>query len=163
MCVAGASGSERLKALKQTKSKKMNLLAKCKHQQRKSYWMITTVFVLKTNVINWCNFHDNSWHRSMWPWANIVRKRVATHVSCCLKLRSLIWLAKENIRREKSNTNLQLPIKWLFLAKRGLGQQCTGTEVVDTQWVSTFSPLIALTFLSHSYASPYLKVPTFVF
>lgn len=78
----------------------MNLLAKCKHQLEKSYWAITTAFVLKTNVRNWCNFRDNSWHRSVCSWAK--HKEVPTHVLCCLKLRSLIWLETEKISEKKN-------------------------------------------------------------
>lgn len=88
------------KALKQRTE--MNLLAKCKHRRERSYSTITAVFVLKANVINGCNFHDNSWHRStMCSWAKPAKKRVAAHVSCCLKLRSLIWLAQEKYQKGK--------------------------------------------------------------
>lgn len=64
----------------------------------------------------------------------IIKKKVATHVLCCLKLRSFVWLVKENIRRGKitRQTFSRCALNDYFLVKKGLGQRCTGTEVVDT-------------------------------
>lgn len=101
--------------------------------------------MLKTNALNLCYFHDNSWHRSVCSWAKKTRKekkktsKRGAHTRPALseaEKPNLACKVKKNQKRKE--TCSYYIIYWI---KKGLGRRCTGSKVVGHHNVELQKPL----------------------